>query len=171
MTENRLSQALAQRSNTATTEIINVDQPSIKLVIVTIAGHCFALPGDMIQEILPDMPVFKLPGCPSSMEGVINLRGQIESVIYLHPLLQLPPQDFDHHSRILIVKGAKMRSGIRVNAVLDVIDIVQNSLASPPNGLPEHIAPYINAVLPFQANTITLLDLDKLLIRYADGLG
>ena len=89
MSETTLDQALTQRLD-AQKEIVNIDEPLVKLVIFALGDDQFAFLGEGIHEILTKVDVFFVPGCPPSLEGVINVRGDIESVIRPHDLLHLP---------------------------------------------------------------------------------
>ena len=88
MSETTLDQVLTQRLE-AHKKIVNVDEPLVKLVIFALGNEHFAFQGDCIHEILTKVDVFFVPGCPPSLEGVINVRGDIESVIRPHGLLHL----------------------------------------------------------------------------------
>ena len=61
--EDALDRILATRQG-PTGPVVNVDEPKIKLLILRLAEETFAIRGDAIREVLPDCPVFFLPGCP-----------------------------------------------------------------------------------------------------------
>jgi purine-binding chemotaxis protein CheW len=113
-----------------------VDEPVHKLVIFELAGQRFAFYGDRIREILAQAVVFFVPGSPHSLEGVINVRGDIESGIRPHTLLHLPEDGIGRASSILPGRAAGMSSGIRVDRVLDVVDVTQSSVQPPLATLP-----------------------------------
>ena len=96
--------------------MVNVDEEVTKLVVFTLGGDWFAFHGDKVREILTDNTVFFLPGCPASLEGVINVRGDIESVVLLRTVFGYSAA-VDASSRILLGHGKSMRSGIRVDSV------------------------------------------------------
>jgi purine-binding chemotaxis protein CheW len=170
MSETSLDQVLSQRLNTQR-DIVNVDIPMVKLVIFELDQQRFAFYGTHIREILAQTEVFFLPGCPASLEGVINVRGDIESVIRPHAMLHLSDSGVTPAASILLGVGAAMRSGIRVDRMVDVADVPQNSILPPPATLPEHMRVLVIGVLHFQSHLVTLLDLDKMLADYARGLG
>jgi purine-binding chemotaxis protein CheW len=170
MSDSKLNQALTQRRE-INREIVNVDEPTVQLVIVDMGGTWFALQGKHIREILAQADVFYVPGCPSSMEGVINLRGNIESVIRLHGILQLPYPSTTVGSHVLLAQSNSINTGIRVEQVIDLIDVVESSLQAPPSTLPAHLATVVSHIVHFQQQPIAVLDLAQLLSRYADGLG
>lgn len=170
MSETTLDQVLTQRRET-NKDIVNVDEPVVKLVIFALGQQYFAFHGERIREILAQADVFFVPGCPPSLEGVINVRGDIESVIRPHDMLHLPDSNVGQSSSILLGKGGGMSSGIRVDRVLDVIDIPQSSIQPPPATLPEHMRTLVLGMLHFEAQPVALLDLDQMFADYARGLG
>ena len=170
MSELSIEQVLSKRHD-AHKEIVNVDEQMVKLVIFSLGDDWFAFHGERIREILAQAELFFVPGCPASLEGVINVRGDIESVIRLHELLQLPLSDADRASVILLGRSSSMNSGIRVDTVVDVVDIPESFIQSPPATLPDQMRPYVSGLLRFQERPVTILDLDKIFIDYAAGLG
>ena len=170
MTEATLDQVLTQRL-AARQEIINVDETTVKLVIFELGDQRFAFHGERIREILAQADVFFVPGCPASLEGVINVRGDIESVIRPHDMLHLPDSGAGRAASILLACGGNMSSGIRVDRIVDVVDVVQSNIQPPPATLPEHMRALVLGVLRFQDQPVTVLDLDQMFVDYARGLG
>ena len=154
-------------------EIVDVDEPVVKLVMFSLGSRDFAFLGELVREVLPGTePVYFVPGMPSAVEGVMNVRGDIESVIRLHSLLQLKDQDDKtRHSAILLAKGKKMHSGLRVDCLLDVVDIPESQIQPPPESLPEHLSPYVTGLLQFKQRAVAVLDLDKVFAAWQGGQG
>lgn len=170
MSEITLDQVLTQRRD-ASKEIVNVDVPAVKLVIFALGDQWFAFYGERIREILAQANVFFVPGCPASLEGVINVRGDIESVMRPHDMLRLSDSHIGRNAAILLGRGAGMSSGIRVDRVIDVVDVPQSSIQPPPATLPEHLRHLVLGVLRFQAQPVAVLNLDQMFADYARGLG
>lgn len=163
--ESRLDDVLAARRQQEN-KIIEVDEPPVKLVIFQLAESFFALPGHSVKEVLgPDTRVSFVPGMPAAVEGVINLRGDIESVLSLNQLLQLPTPESAQQGRsaILLCHGAGVTTGIRIDCLHDVTDIAPSQLKPVPESLPEHLRAYVTALLSHNGWTIAVLDLNLLL--------
>jgi purine-binding chemotaxis protein CheW len=64
-----------------------------------------------------------------------------------------------------------MSSGIRVDRMVDVVDVPQSRIQPPPATLPEHMLALVLGVLQFQEQPVAVLDLDKMFADYARGLG
>ncbi len=170
MSDTTLDQVLAAR-RAARAEVVDVDEPTVKLVVFELAGQRFAFPGDRVREILSDAEVFFVPGSPPSLEGVINVRGDIESVILLEGLLQLPERSGVRESSILLGRGSTMTSGIRVDRVVDVTDVSQGAFQPPPDTLPEPMRSLVRSVLQLQDRPVAVLDLDRIFDAFTRGLG
>ncbi len=169
MSEATLDRILALRHDPAG-RIVDVDEPTIKLVMVSLDDQWFAFHGERIKEVLADSPVFFLPGCPPSLEGVINVRGDIESVVRLRALLGLPEAAPGQASRIVLGQASAMRSGIRVDRVEDVVDVVESAVQAPPHTIPDHLRPIVLGIVDFHGHLVHLLDLERLFADYRAGL-
>ena len=164
-----LDQILRQRHG-ARQEVVNVDERMVKLVIFALGPHWFAFHGTHIREILAQAVVHFVPGCPPSLEGVINVRGDIESVIRLRAVLGLPEVKVAASSRILLGEAGAMRSGIRVDRVEEVLDVLQSAIQAPPHTLPEHLRPIVLGIVMYREHLVHLLDLERIFADYRAGL-
>ncbi|MBF0626770.1 MAG: purine-binding chemotaxis protein CheW [Magnetococcales bacterium] len=167
-----LDQILAQ-GRVSGPESGTLDETLVKLVIFELSGQLFAFPGEKVREILAHAQVHFVPGAPPSMEGVVNARGDIETVIRLQARLQLPdpPEQPGPASAILLTRGGGVTSGIRVDRVVDVLDLPQSAIVPLPASLPAHWSALTFGMLNLNDQPVILLDLDVLLGDYARGLG
>jgi purine-binding chemotaxis protein CheW len=81
------------------------------------------------------------------------------------------PQGDATGSSILLGAGGGISSGIRVDRIIDVVDVTQSSIQPPPATLPDHLRSLVSGVLRFQEQPVTVLNLDALFADYARGLG
>ncbi len=158
---------------TAREAIVNVDEPVIKLVIFQLQAETFAFAAETIREILAEPTIFQVPGCPPALEGVINVRGDIESVLGLGALLGLPAigAGTGSASQILLGQAAGLSSGIRVDRVLDVADIPRKAIQPPPSVVSERLRPAVVGVFSHLDRPVILLDLGRILEDYARAPG
>ncbi|MBZ5488490.1 chemotaxis protein CheW [Halomonas aquamarina] len=152
--------------------VVDVEEPSQQLVLFRLGGQRFALPGSAVKEIIShDQPVYFVPGLPASTEGVLHLRGHIESVILPHVLLGLEPKA-SASGMILLVAAAGIRSGVRIEQLDDVCDVPQSLLKAPPETLSETLRPFVSALWqPEEGAAAVLLDPEALFNAYQQGLG
>ena len=151
--------------------IVDVDEPTVKLVVFALGNDWFAFHGNHIREILAQVDVFFVPGCPPSIEGVINVRGDIESVIRPRELLGLPDSGAYTCSSVLLGRGGGVSSGVRVDRVIDVIDAPQSSVQPPPATLPERMRLLALGVVHFQEHLVIVLNIETMFAEFSRGLG
>lgn len=159
--ESLLDHMLASRQGRSA-GVVDVDASLVKLVIFTLGGDWFAFPGANVREVLADLPVFGLPQCPPWLEGVMNLRGDIESVIRLRLLLGYDEPKAGAPSRILLAEGSALRSGVRVDTVEDVLDAPESSIRPPPHALAPLLQRIVQGVIDFRGNPAVVLDVDRI---------
>ncbi|MBK5970716.1 MULTISPECIES: chemotaxis protein CheW [Thiorhodovibrio] len=150
-------------------EVVDVDEPVVKLVIFTLADQTFALPGQQIREILAAPWVYQVPGAPAALEGVISVRGEIESVLCLRNLLQLPATNPEKMA-VLLTRGARLQTGLRVDEVIDLCDQPESALQPAPDTLPDNLRPYVRHLTRLGERGVSLLDLDSLLAAYSKNV-
>ena len=133
------------------------------LVFVT-KGQEFAIQGMRVTEISAPMHMTKVPGTRPYIEGIINLRGRLVSVIDFRKKFGFEPKEPDEDTRIMMVEYGGYPIGVIVDQVEEVIKIPSEKA----QGLPEGIAApasekFIKGVGMLENRLIILLDADKLL--------
>lgn len=170
MSDSTLDQVLRQRRS-AQEAVVNVEEQSTKLVVFALGPLRYAFAGSCVAEVLGTRRIFSVPGCPASLVGVINVRGEIESVIRLHELLGIAPEDARTDTPILLGRGRALRSGILVDRVIDVVDVPVSSILPPPSTLSAHLKGLVTGAVEIAGDTVTLLDIDQVFSNYSGGNG
>ncbi len=169
MEHNQLENIIQSR-RTSSSEIINVDEPVVKLVIFELKNAWFAFPSVNVREILSEVEIFFVPGCPSTLKGVINVRGDIESVICLSELFGMSSVKNTASSTIILAQAEGMRSGLLVDKVVDVLDVVDSSIQPPPGTLPELMRRIVSGLIRHQDLSVAILNVNRIFDDYAHGL-
>ncbi|SUW62418.1 Chemotaxis protein CheW [Buttiauxella agrestis] len=151
-------------------EITNVDEPQCSLVLFKLAEKKFAFYGSQIKEIMAERPVSWVPGCPPSLEGVINYRGRVESVININQLLDTPATEAGKRT-ILIGRGQKMQSGILVDKLIDVLEVAESQIHPAADNLSATMQKIVVGIVPVGSEYFALLDLDLVFARYLETSG
>ena len=89
------------------------------MLLFEVGGRLYACGIDAVREIIPFRPCTRLPGAPSFVCGLINLRGTITTVLDLAVRLDVGTVDRTEGSIVLAEHGAKV-VGIGVDRVHDV---------------------------------------------------
>lgn len=158
--KNILAQARKRREEA---RIIEVEEEKIKLVIFSLAGDFYAFAGEDIKEILRVEKIAFVPGSPQIILGVINVRGDIESVLNIHKLLGLPDSQPTPNSRIIIAASAEVRSGILVDTVEDVTDVPAGSVQPPIATFDKSLKEFVVGVTEQGGHNVTILGIKNIL--------
>lgn len=117
----------------------------------------------LVQEVLRVTDIAPVPGAPGYVVGIINLRGNVVTVIDTRMRFGLPSREMDDSTRIVIIEAEKQTVGIVVDSVAEVVDIYSNEIESAPNVGNDDTARYIEGVVSRDEELLILVDLNKLL--------
>lgn len=116
-----------------------------------------------VQEVLRYTDIAPVPGAPGYVLGIINLRGNVVTVIDTRSRFGLPPSEVTENSRIVIIEAEKQVIGIMVDSVAEVVYLRSSEIESAPNVGTEESAKFIQGVCNRGEELLILVDLNKLL--------
>src|SRR3972149_9813502 len=79
----------------------------LQLATFHVSDMCLALDIGLIQEIIRDIKVTRVPHAPPQVSGVINLRGEVTTVVDLRQVLGLAPLETTVGTQTLIVRSQR----------------------------------------------------------------
>jgi purine-binding chemotaxis protein CheW len=92
----------------------------IDILEFVIAYERYGLDSAFVREVHPLKDITSLPGAPPFVAGIVNVRGQIVSVIDLKQLFDLPRKGLTDLNRVIILNDGAMEFGLLVDAVIAV---------------------------------------------------
>ncbi|MFC4699901.1 chemotaxis protein CheW [Glaciecola siphonariae] len=116
-----------------------------------------------VQEVLRYTEIAPVPGAPNYVMGIINLRGNVVTVIDTRARFGLPPSEITDNSRIVIIESDEHVVGILVDSVAEVVYLRSSEIDSAPNVGTEESAKFIQGVSNRDNELLILVDLNKLL--------
>lgn len=134
-----------------------------QLVVFSLGAEEYGVPITLVQEIIRYTSPRPIPGGPSHVEGVINLRGRIIPVVGLRSRFGALG-DRPDEAKIVIVEMSDLTVGIVVDEVREVLSVGADQCEAPPEGVGE--ADYLDAVAKLEGRLLVILDMERLL---ADG--
>ena len=149
-------------------KIIDVDEETVKLVFIKLSGKMYAFYGADIKEILTLEKITFVPGTSDYILGVINVRGEIESVIDLAKIIGITTGSADRKGRIALAEKNGIRTGIFVDSVEDMIDTPVSLLRPPLSSLSKNIAPFVSGGIEHKGIEAAILDMGKITARLTD---
>lgn len=146
--------------------IIEVDEERLKMVIFRAGGRRYAFYGRDIREILTPREIAWTPGLPEYLPGLINVRGDIESVIDIRFFLGGERADAAQ-CYIALADCDGFRSGVLVEEVEDVVDIPLSAVQPALSTLPEAVRELVAGEFEDPQGLVVLLDLTRLAAKVA----
>ncbi len=116
-----------------------------------------------VREVLRYTDIAPVPGAPSYVLGIINLRGNVVTVIDTRMRFGLPTTEVTDNTRIMIIESDKQVIGILVDSVAEVVDLNTADIDDTPNVGTEESAKFIRGVCNREKELLILIDLNKLL--------
>ena len=138
---------------------------SMQLATFYVADMCLALDIALIQEIIRDVKVTRVPHAPPQVRGVINLRGEVTTVIDLRQILGLAPLDTTSDTQTLIVRSQGESIGLIVDRVGDICAVEGGSIVPPPPNVDSVDGRFFHGVCQRKSEIILVLDLEEALSR------
>ena len=118
-----------------------------------------------VQEVLPLSEIAPVPGAPSYVLGIINLRGNVVTVIDTRMRFGMASRDPDDAARIVVIETADQVAGILVDSVAEVINVAAEEVDTAPNVGNVESARYIQGVVSRGEDLLILVDVNRLLTR------
>lgn len=129
----------------------------MQVVVFKLNNEQFAIETNRVQTINDSIQVTKVPKAPSYIKGLINLRGNVISLLDINLLLDIP-KEASAEENIIIVEREDELIGISVDQVDEVIDVEEDLLEKSSDYSKE----YIQGVINFKDRIVTLINIDKL---------
>ena len=142
---------------------LNENNPILRWVTFKLEKEKYGINVMQVQEVLRVTEIAPVPGAPNYVLGIINLRGNVVTVIDTRTRFGLPTKEMDDSTRIVIIEAEEQVVGILVDSVAEVVDLRMNELDSAPNVGTDESAKFIQGVASLDGELLIIVDLNKLL--------
>jgi purine-binding chemotaxis protein CheW len=135
----------------------------LHIVGFRVGRETYGVPIVSLHEIVRVPDITAVPDAPDYVEGVINLRGKIVSVIDLRKRLGETEITASRRNRILVVAHNKRLSGLIVDSASEVLKVPAEDIEPSPTQFEEGGLNCVTGLAKYQGRLIVLLDMSKLL--------
>lgn len=132
---------------------------SEQLVVFQLATAEYAIPISQVKEIIRYNGATKIPTTPEYMEGIINLRGKVISVVDLSGKFALPTEK-GVAKQALIIEVAGREVGLVVDEVTEVIRLEETEVEAANDLAQSNV--FIKAIGKVDKRLLIILDLSNL---------
>jgi len=137
--------------------------PETHIVGFNVGRETYGIPIASLHEIVRVPEITAVPDAPDYLEGVINLRGKIVSVVDLRKRFGKPTTAIDRHSRILVVEHRGRLAGMIVDSASEVIKIPDTDIEAAPAMMREGGLDCVTGLGKYKGRLIILLDINQVL--------
>lgn len=131
------------------------------LATFSVNGTRFAVPAELVQEVVLDPQISPVPRAPQPLAGLVNLRGRIVAVLSLPQRLGFEAGD----PNVIVVLDLSDPVALLVDRYHDVVDPSGCPASPPPPTLAEQTAECIKQVWQLADELVCELDLDRAIPR------
>lgn len=146
-----------------------------------LGDRLFGLDLMMIREINRILDITPVPHAASHIRGLINLRGQIVTILDLAVRLGLPSREINEDSHNIILKTNAELTAVRqagnnqhyatstdlvgflVDAIGDVVEADESAIEPPSANVSEAESQFLSGVIKTEAGLLVLLDIKEVL--------
>jgi purine-binding chemotaxis protein CheW len=125
-----------------------------------LAHETYAIETRFIREVYPLTELTPLPCTPDYIYGIINIRGQILTIIDMKTFFDLPEKGITNLNRVIVVQQEDMALGILADEIIGIRNIPEKGVNPPLPTMTGIHAGYINGIME---EGIILLDMKRFL--------
>ncbi len=142
----------------------NSTADDMQLVVFDLDSEEYGVEISQVREIIKMEEISKIPRAPDYIEGVINLRGQVTTVISLRKKFGLAEKEVDQYTRIIVAEVDGLTLGITVDAVNEVLKLPTKDIEATPAIVANDVdTKYIRGVGKLDERLLILLDIHKIM--------
>ena len=134
-----------------------------QIVVFELGSESFGIDIANVEGIVKMQEITQIPKAPDYMEGITNLRGSVLSVINLQKRFGMAEQEKTNDTRIVVVQVDKLKVGMVVSGVSEVLTLDDAVIEPPPAMISSATQAFITGVAKVDSRLIIMLDLEKVL--------
>lgn len=139
------------------------DDPMTQWVTFMLDKEKYGINVMQVREVIRNIEIAPVPGAPSYVLGIINLRGNVVTVIDTRARFGLPTLEINEESRIIIIENMAQTVGLLVDSIAEVADILQSQIELTPNVGNDESSKYIQGVHSRDGELLILVAVEKVL--------
>jgi purine-binding chemotaxis protein CheW len=128
-----------------------------------VADALMGVPIDEVEEINHNIDLTPVPHAPECVRGVMNLRGEVVTVIDLRAVLGLEPAELNRKMFTVVVRSGGEQIGLLVDRVADVVRTRRSDIEPPPANVAGADGRFFRGVCKLPEELLLFLDAEQVL--------
>lgn len=138
-------------------------KPTLRVLLFSLGEENYCIHITQIKEVIRLFDITRIPLAPSFVKGVINLRGEIVSVLDIREFFGLVQSEKITDPRIIITDAAGYSVGILADSVEGTTDVEEESIQEPLATLKQELRFYTKGQVQLGDKILIILDIEKVL--------
>lgn len=143
-------------------------EETLQFIVFRVAREWYGVDIRKIKEVIKVDKVAYLPSSPDHIAGIVNLRGNILSVMDLRTILRLNHEGPGEKRKIIAIESGILETGFLVDEVVESIEVPVSKIEPPLLTIPPDGAEYIEGQCRVNDKLIALISVEKILEK-VDG--
>lgn len=141
-------------------KVIDLD---LQVVVFRLGDGVFGAEISQVEEIIKMPEITRMPSAPEFVEGIINLRGDVMTIMDLRKKLGLSVTETSEETRIIIAETSGYTLGLIVDSVREVITLKDKDIDAASSAKVKYDSDFVRGVAKLPDGLLILLDLTKML--------
>ena len=137
---------------------------TVQVIVFKLGDEKYGVDINQVREIIRPTQITRIPNAPDFVEGVINLRGQITTIINLRKRFGMEPRNVDNDTRIIVFDHGGNTVGMMVDTVTEVRYLSTDDIDELPSMITARDeSKFLKGVGKLPDGLLILVDLNKVL--------
>jgi purine-binding chemotaxis protein CheW len=123
----------------------------------------YAVPADQVLHLESYETATHVPGAPSYVAGLVQVRGRLVPVVDLRARFGLPAIEHSLDRRVVVVQIGTRVAGLLVDSAREVVQIDEASCEKPPELIEEQASGFISGVATVTQRLFLLVDVPRII--------
>lgn len=144
------------------TDIQVAAEAVLEFLCVRVSDEIYGINIMDIKEIIKPREVTEVPRAPDFVSGVLSLRGTIIPIIDMRIRLGLAHDEPTGKERIVVIKNSNSFSGLLVDEVIQVVQVLQSAVEAAPTVLDGIDRDFVSGIGRSDSRLIIILNLENI---------
>ncbi len=140
-----------------------VDDQVLQWATFRLGEELYGINVMQVREVLRYTEITPVPGASPFVLGIINLRGNVVTVVDTRERFGLMSEEVTEHTRIVIIEVSSQVVGLLVDSVAEVVYLSQSEIEQTPNVGNDETAKYIQGVCNKKDDLLILIELESMI--------
>lgn len=137
---------------------------AVDILEFDLGGESYAMDIQIAREIVEMLPITPIPRAPGHVTGLLNLRGEITTIINIHHLLGIKPSKSREDQNIMVLipdAFDNMSVGIIVDEVHSVLTVDEKDIDTNVKGVDSELSDFVHGIIKLSLDDTAKLESDS----------